>query len=435
MEAPFDPHYYDWVFDAALGKEARALPEAGAKPVPKKTKKGEKILVPLTKCCKKKCFQHIEEVSIEYCRQEIKVPSLTIQSRRKLMLSLRESVLRVPLPSGNKAPCCMEMACYIFKCSRNKLYGRERHKNMPKGVVRDDPKLRSILSWWIVMLSFMEIMPDKDDEYQISAKHRKTVYKWYLGDCEFGVKDGDPSMYVKCHKSYFIKVWLQYHKNIKLRKYLRFAKCDTCISYRKQRDDRTLTTEIRKSADKYLKAHYQDIANERAFCEEQRNIATFNTKDYLCILQDATDQMAFGYPQFAELGKDDDKLNRLKSHIMIDVVMGHGTYAYHVLDHIRRDPNFTIECLQRTLKNVEKDMERLPDTLYLQLDNSQRENKNTAVFGYLSWLVHRGVFKKILVAFLPVGHTHNLADQVASRLSVALRNVEVHTRDQLCEII
>lgn len=46
---------------------------------------------------------------------------------------------------------------------------------------------------------------------------------------------------------------------------------------------------------------------------------------------------------------------------------------------------------------------------------------------YIAWLVERGVFKKIEVSFLPVGHTHNEPDQVASRYSVACRKRDIHT--------
>ena len=47
----------------------------------------------------------------------------------------------------------------------------------------------------------------------------------------------------------------------------------------------------------------------------------------------------------------------------------------------------------------------------MELDNTSRENKNSMVFGYLSMLVKKGIFKKIKVNFLLVGHTHDHIDQ------------------------
>lgn len=53
---------------------------------------------------------------------------------------------------------------------------------------------------------------------------------------------------------------------------------------------------------------------------------------------------------------------------------------------------------------AEKKGGNLPPVLYVQLDNCWRENKNTTMFGYLSWLVHMRYFLKICVGFLPVGY-------------------------------
>jgi hypothetical protein len=96
-------------------------------------------------------------------------------------------------------------------------------------------------------------------------------------------------------------------------------------------------------------------------------------------------------------------------------------------EDITGDPNLTIECLNRIFKREEEQREYgLPETLYLQLDNCFRENKNTYVFVYLVWLIERSVFKQIFVSFLPVGHTHFDAHQLASRTSVAVKNRRHH---------
>lgn len=39
--------------------------------------------------------------------------------------------------------------------------------------------------------------------------------------------------------------------------------------------------------------------------------------------------------------------------------------------------------------------ERLPPVLYLQLDNTARENKNKYVMAFLAYLVQAGVFKEV----------------------------------------
>ena len=67
----------------------------------------------------------------------------------------------------------------------------------------------------------------------------------------------------------------------------------------------------------------------------------------------------------------------------------------------------------------------MPPIFYLQLDNCFRENKNSYLFAYLAWLVERRVFDAVYVSYLPVGHTHNEADQCASCFGLACRHNDV----------
>ena len=50
------------------------------------------------------------------------------------------------------------------------------------------------------------------------------------------------------------------------------------------------------------------------------------------------------------------------------------------------------------------------DTLYIQLDGAS-ENKSFQMFGMLAMLVYMGVYRKVKVNYLIVGHTHNVLDQ------------------------
>jgi hypothetical protein len=69
----------------------------------------------------------------------------------------------------------------------------------------------------------------------------------------------------------------------------------------------------------------------------------------------------------------------------------------------------------------------LPPNLYLQLDNSAKDNKNQYLMAFLSLLTARGVFKEIQVGFLLVGHTHEDIDAYFSHLSKTLK-----TRNTYC---
>ena len=54
---------------------------------------------------------------------------------------------------------------------------------------------------------------------------------------------------------------------------------------------------------------------------------------------------------------------------------------------------------------------------------------------FLSLLVEAGTFRKIIVSFLPVGHTHEDIDQFFSRIAMALRRNDAHSRLELERII
>jgi hypothetical protein len=57
------------------------------------------------------------------------------------------------------------------------------------------------------------------------------------------------------------------------------------------------------------------------------------------------------------------------------------------------------------------------------------------MLAYAFWLVETGVFTKVKVSFLLVGHTHENIDQFFSRLSCALRNKRALTLPQMLEVV
>ena len=120
---------------------------------------------------------------------------------------------------------------------------------------------------------------------------------------------------------------------------------------------------------------------------------------YILIIMDGMDQSKTDIP----------KHNTSESHESLPVrVLGaivHGArklaYAYLVTD-FTKETNTGIEVLRRTIDAQEK----LPPTLILQLDNTSQENKNSRMFAFLAQLVEAKVFERVIVNFLPVGHTH-----------------------------
>ena len=87
-----------------------------------------------------------------------------------------------------------------------------------------------------------------------------------------------------------------------------------------------------------------------------------------------------------------------------------------------RGANLNIECIHRTLIDLRRTydeeiakpdatLKTFPHTLYLQVDGGS-ENKNRYLKAYCDRLVAFGLFKKVKVGYLMVGHTHEDIDQV-----------------------
>jgi hypothetical protein len=125
-----------------------------------------------------------------------------------------------------------------------------------------------------------------------------------------------------------------------------------------------------------------------------------------------------------------DQAWKMQLHLMGVIVHGRGTYAYTCPPHVAQGNNMTIAALWDTLVYLFKKDGKLPPILLLQLDNTSKQCKGQYLFGFLGLLVFWGVFDKVLIAFLPVGHTHEDIDQFFSRISCFMRNHPAMTREE-----
>ena len=93
---------------------------------------------------------------------------------------------------------------------------------------------------------------------------------------------------------------------------------------------------------------------------------------------------------------------------------------FHCHDFVGGGANCGIEILRLSLLKLAELLAEhnlnVPMQLYLQFDNCG-ENKNKVMFSYLSLLNEMGIFTKIKVSFLIVGHTHCLIDQWFSSIT------------------
>ena len=151
---------------------------------------------------------------------------------------------------------------------------------------------------------------------------------------------------------------------------------------------------------------------------------------------DGMDQAKTKIPNKVRHSKDTDPLFRQAVHVTGILDHGADVPAHVLLEDCRatKDPNNTINALCHALR-AHQVQGPLPEILYLQLDNAVGENKNRFVLLFCALLVGAGVFKKVKLSFLPVGHTHEDIDQIFSRFAEALRHRDCNTWADLEAII
>lgn len=168
-----------------------------------------------------------------------------------------------------------------------------------------------------------------------------------------------------------------------------------------------------------LNEHRKAQGVEREKLAKHRSKCYKNPEKYLGICIDGMDQKKTELPHFIRCPKNMDEKYFIAVHVVGCLVFNKKLTSNVFLNYpnIHNDSNLTIHVIQHVLNTWEG---ALPPVLYLQLDNTARENKNKFVMAYLNMLVHLGVFKKIKVGFLLVGHTHDQIDQMFSKFSSKL---------------
>ena len=85
-----------------------------------------------------------------------------------------------------------------------------------------------------------------------------------------------------------------------------------------------------------------------------------------------------------------------RTHVTAAIIHGYGPYAFIDVHSWPHDSNLTIHVSMEILRK----RDFLPPILYLQLDNTARENKNQYLLSFLSYLVQVGVFSEVIFLWL-----------------------------------
>ena len=334
----------------------------------------------------------------------------------------------LPITPLDKTEVCASFYHWAYNVSRDQMRGdlSERIHTTKRRRIADATKQWEIEEWLVDLSKYYQLQPDSN-LVLLPFANRQSVYEIYQ------VEDGKDT---ETSASYFFKVWRTSPRtsHIRLRKHLRFTKCDKCVELRERKSrtmDNTLLEQIRAEE----KAHYDFIKAERGGYYLRRSQAVKKPEEYLSLIIDGADWYSYAVPYFATKTHDSSKIYRAPIYLMGVIAHGRGSKCYIVPGHFKQGTNVVLDVLIRYLRDIKDSGANLPRKIYIQLDNTCKQNKNKFLIGILGFLVFLDVHDKILVCFLPKGHTHEDIDQLFSRLVIALMCRDARSVAELMSII
>jgi len=218
---------------------------------------------------------------------------------------------------------------------------------------------------------------------------------------------------------------------IKIRRSKRFSKCEHCVRLKELIKQSVGQRKLfwKTQHDKHNTWQMRERKKQAKHVEKAVNPDTRHK--YMVIEMDNMDNAKTALPRMPRPPKDLDGKDNLITHVTGVHVPGDENtpfrcYTWH--DRFPTGSDTVITILLKVLSQIEGP---LPPTLYLHMDNCWRENKNKYMLAISHLLVHTGVFKKVKMCFLPVGHTHNIVDQMFSRFSEAIKFATIMTVPEL----
>lgn len=306
-------------------------------------------------------------------------------------------------------------------CSGQHLRSTPSPRGRPSRIKRID------LEAWLNLLA-TEVGDWMPHETVVELPHytKQEIFRTYLGDWE---KFGDEP----ASQTTFYRTFTDQGKRVRLRLRRTFKKCSVCHDF-DVRIKMTKDPEERQNLRDAKSKHLKDQRDERCVYSDHKAKARNKPNWYLSIIIDDMDQNKTSVPQTDRETDATQEAPRVRVHVTGVRVHGEPnlTHVFTWFDHFPSDCNVPIECLLRILETVRQHRGgQLPPVLYLQLDNCG-VNKNRWLLALLALLVEKGIFQKIKLSFLMVGHTHADIDQFFSCVSRKLKHLDtVHTLPQL----
>ncbi|XP_035680730.1 uncharacterized protein LOC118418795 [Branchiostoma floridae] len=402
-----------------------------------------KCLKSPTPCCRDRCVTKFTPEKIKACRHDLWDRRDFEQRGQFILDSLKSADRRgdgqatISHLNCQGHRVCQKAWYLLYGVSHGSFYnyvgklkkGQTTAHHNSTGTLRRTPQYFLAHAWLRHFADFFgDKMPDNIAIHLPASMTRDAVYERYM---EKMAETHQKTV----GKSTFMTMWREDLSGVKIPKTNRFSKCDVCQDLRKAVRE-AATAERREQIKSDLQLHFKQQKQERQVYWGKAMSSLHDPTDKLSIIIDGMDQSKTALPHFMQATKESEKW-KLRTHITGVLVHTLGV-GYAFIDNLRwpHDSNLTCTVLLATLRKVAKSYNnRLPGTLYLQMDNCWRECKNQYVFAFLGLLVLRGIFKEVQVGYLLVGHTHEDVDQFFSRVAEKLRKRDATTVEELVDVI
>lgn len=291
---------------------------------------------------------------------------------------------------------------------------------------RSCTKSATVISWVEHQILLMaDINPANEkkmwlpyDNWEIAYHHYSQMVKTGIFG-EWGVESpAGESLFRKIVKVHF-KEHIRFAK-----RYNTFTKCNTCSDFKIQIKRAGANSVSGRVWLKHYFRHLMWQAKCRLKYHSHRSKAKAFPHKYLSLIIDGSDNHSFEIPFPGDKRKDWGGLDRPKTrstgvlmHSDANTSASGGLRLYITDERTRKGTNFNIIAILHSLLH-EKDARggTLPPYLYMQMD-SAGDNKSKTMMRFCEYLVKMGVFLKVKVCMLPVGHTHEDIDAGFGRLN------------------
>lgn len=234
--------------------------------------------------------------------------------------------------------------------------------------------------------------------------------------------------------------WKSWQSFLPLKNAGQQSKCTICANLSERRSSAVDSAE-RCEIDREKKDHINIVMADRRIAERGNRLAARDdvfkkgeNDDLVMKIQlDGMDQSKFSLPRVKRLVGTSllSKLWRPGMHVSGAIVFGLLEFYGIMPFDTPKDASMNCTLLARILDLTAAHLRELGDTygfpahLCINVDNTPRESKNSHFAAFLSFLIHKRVFRSICCEYLQVDHTHNELDQRFSSLASFIKSADV----------